>query len=58
MERKKALAIASAATLVLGSGIVAAASFTGASILGFGARPSAHASGAVVAPRVPPPAAK
>jgi hypothetical protein len=36
MERRKALAAATAATFVLGSGIVAAASMTGTSILGFG----------------------
>lgn len=36
MERTKALAASTAATLALGSGIVAAASITGASFLGFG----------------------
>ncbi|HEV7526608.1 MAG TPA: hypothetical protein VGP92_16690 [Acidimicrobiia bacterium] len=36
MERKQALAMATAATLVLGAGIVAVASMTGASLLGFG----------------------
>ncbi len=36
MERRKALAAATAATLALGSGIVVAASLSGVSILGFG----------------------
>ena len=36
MERRKALAAATAATLVLGSGIVGAVSLSGMSVLGFG----------------------
>jgi hypothetical protein len=46
MERRKALAAASAATLVLGSTIVAAASVTGASFLGFGGT-SRHSAGSL-----------
>ncbi len=48
MERRKALAAASAATLILGSTIVAGASVTGASFLGFGigSHSSGQASGA------------
>ena len=42
MERRKALAVATAATLTLGTVVVAAASLTGASILGFGGTASAR----------------
>ena len=45
MERKKALAVATAATLALGGGIVAVASLTGTSFLGFGGNASAEGPG-------------
>jgi hypothetical protein len=57
MERKQALALASAATAVVGGGIVAAAALSGASILGFGGRASAH-DFAAVTPVVAQPAAR
>jgi hypothetical protein len=47
MERRKALALASAATLVLGSSIVAVVSTTGISILGFGGGGSGHRAAAL-----------
>jgi len=50
MERRKALAAATAATFVLGSGIVAAASITGASFLGFGGGDEPSSSAAPSAP--------
>jgi hypothetical protein len=48
MERRKALAVASAATILLGSAIVAAAAVSGASLLGFGGA-STHGTGSFAA---------
>ena len=48
MERTKALAVASAATILLGSAIVAAAAVSGTSLLGFGGA-STHGSGSFAA---------
>jgi hypothetical protein len=48
MERRKALAVASAATILLGSAIVAAAAVSGTSLLGFGDA-STHGTGSFAA---------